>query len=57
MKIEMGIGWVPDPVKPGGLVSAAISDYVKEIQRLREQVKQLEDDLLEARQNDREDIL
>jgi hypothetical protein len=39
LKIEMGIGWKPDPEKPGGLVSATIRDYVTEIERLRSIVR------------------
>jgi len=39
LKIEMGIGWKPDPEKPGHLVSANIRDYVAEIERLRAEVE------------------
>ncbi len=35
LTIEMGIGWKPDPQKPGYLVTADIRDYVAEIERLR----------------------
>ena len=35
--IEMGIGWKPDPEKPGGLTSCTDSDYVAEIERLRDE--------------------
>lgn len=35
MKIEMGIGWVPDPHQPGHLKSAWHHDYIAEIERLQ----------------------
>ena len=42
MKIEMGIGWMPDEKIPGNLRSANDRDYVAEIERLRLRVKELE---------------
>lgn len=44
MKIEMGIGWKPDPEKPGYLVSCYIRDYVAEIERLRKALQEILDD-------------
>ena len=35
LKIEMGMGWKPDPKRPGHLITATDSDYVAEIERLR----------------------
>lgn len=39
--IEMGIGWVRDPNKPNGLLSAETRDYVAEIQRSRTEIERL----------------
>lgn len=39
LKIEMGIGWKPDPNRPGWVTSCNDSDYVAEIERLRAAIK------------------
>jgi hypothetical protein len=39
--IEMGIGWMPDPENPGGLVSANPGDYAREIERLRDTLRKV----------------
>ncbi len=40
--LEHGIGWKADPETPGQFVSANISDYVQEIERLRSMLGKIE---------------
>lgn len=41
MLIEMGVGWVPTPGKPGNVTTATPGQYVAEIERQRAEITKL----------------